>query len=113
MASFAALTVDFLGRSEFGAQARIPERRAPARPCATSTASTRWRSRSTSCTNDDNFKGRPLFVDIKRNDVLDLAVGGRFAIGERAMILANFLVPLNQDGLRSNFIPTISVETNF
>ena len=107
-----ALTVDFLGRSEFGAQGRI---RTPVacRPCARSTASTRSRSRSTSSTDNDNFKGRPLFVDIKRNDILDLAVGGRFAIGDRAMIIANFLIPLNQDGLRADFIPTIGVEINF
>jgi hypothetical protein len=112
VASFMALTVDFLGRSEFGAQARIPNTgRLPAvrdidgvptlvQPLA-------------DLTDDENFKGRPLFVDIKRNDILDLAVGGRFAIGDRAMILANFLIPLNQDGLRAEFIPTISVETNF
>src|SRR5262249_48965845 len=112
VAAFAALSVDFIGRSEFGAQARIPNAgRLPAvrnidgvdtlvQPLA-------------DLNNDNNFKGRPLFIDIKRNDVLDLAVGGRFAIGDRAMILANFLIPLNQDGLRSNFVPTVGVETNF
>ncbi len=112
LASFMALTVDFLGRSEFGAQARIPNTgRLPAvrnidgvptlaQPLADLTA-------------DENFKGRPLFVDIKRNDILDLAIGGRFAIGDRAMILADFLIPLNQDGLRADFVPTIAVETNF
>ncbi len=112
VASFAALTVDFLGRSEFGAQARIPNAgRLPAVRNIDG-VDTLVQPRN-ELTDDDNFKGRPLFVDIKRNDVLDLAVGGRFAIGERAMILANFLIPLNQDGLRSDFIPSISLETNF
>jgi hypothetical protein len=112
VASFAALTVDFLGRSEFGAQARIPN--AGRLPAVRKIDGVDTLVQPLDeLTNDNNFKGRPLFVDIKRNDVLDLAVGGRFAIGERAMILANFLVPLNQDGLRSNFIPTISIETNF
>ncbi len=110
--SFMALTVDFLGRSEFGAQGRIKNTgRLPAvreiggvdtltQPLAELNA-------------NENFKGRPFFVDIKRNDVLDLAVGARFAIGDRSLILANFLVPLNDDGLRASFIPTIAVEHNF
>jgi hypothetical protein len=112
LASFMALSVDFVGRSEFGAQERIPNSgRLPAvrnidgvdtltQPLA-------------ELTDDDNFKGQPLFVDIKRNDILDLAVGGRFAIGDHAMIIANFLIPLNQDGLRANFIPTVGAEINF
>ena len=110
--SFMALTVDFLGRSEFGAQARIPNAgRLPAVrnidgvPTLTQPLS--------ELVDKQDFKGRPIFVDIKRNDILDLAVGGRFALGDRTMILANFLIPLNQDGLRSDFIPTIAVETNF
>ncbi len=112
VASFAAISVDFLGRSEFGAQARIPN--AGRLPAVRKIDGVDTLTQPLDeLTDDDNFKGRPLFVDIKRNDVLDLAVGGRFAIGDRAMILANFLIPLNQDGLRADFIPTISIETNF
>jgi hypothetical protein len=112
VASFMAVTVDFLGRSEFSAQKRIPNSgRLPAvRNIDGVDTLTQPRGE---LTNNDNFKGRPIFVDIKRNDVLDLAVGGRFAIGDHAMILANFLVPLNQDGLRADFIPTLAIETNF
>jgi hypothetical protein len=112
VASFAAISVDFIGRSEFGAQARIPN--AGRLPAVRNIGGVDTLTQPLAELNDDdNFKGRPLFVDIKRNDILDLAVGGRFAIGEHAMILANFLIPLNEDGLRSEFIPTISVETNF
>lgn len=112
VASFMALTVDFLGRSEFGAQGRIKNTgRLPAvRKIDGVDTLTQPLDELDA---NENFKGRPIFVDIKRNDVLDLAVGGRFAIGDRSMILANFLIPLNEDGLRSEFIPTISVETNF
>jgi hypothetical protein len=112
LASFMAVTVDFLGRSEFGAQGRIKNTgRLPAvREIDGVDTLTQPRGELNS---NENFKGRPFFVDIKRNDVLDLAVGGRFAIGDRAMILANFLVPLNQDGLRADFVPTIAIETNF
>jgi hypothetical protein len=112
VASFAALTVDFLGRSEFGAQARIPN--AGRLPAVRNIGGVDTLTQPLAELNDDdNFKGRPLFVDIKRNDILDLAIGGRIAIGEHVMILGNFLVPLNQDGLRADFIPTIAVETNF
>ncbi len=112
VASFMALSVDFLGRSEFGAQARIPN--AGRLPAVREIDGVDTLTQPLDeLADDDNFKGRPLFVDIKRNDILDLAVGGRFAIGEHAMILANFLIPLNEDGLRSEFIPTIALETNF
>ena len=112
LASFMALTVDFLGRSEFGAQARIPNTgRLPA--VRTIDGQPTLAQPLADLTADENFKGRPLFVDIHRNDILDLAIGGRFAIGDRAMILADFLIPLNDDGLRADFVPTIAVETNF
>jgi len=110
--SFMALTVDFLGRSEFGAMGRIKnEGRLPAVRNIDGTDT--LTQPLDELTVNEGFKGRPLFIDIKRNDVLDLAVGGRFAIGDRSMILANFLVPLNEDGLRAEFIPTIAFETNF
>jgi hypothetical protein len=112
VASFMALTVDFLGRSEFGAQGRI--KNTGRLPAVRNIDGVDTLTQPLGELNDNaNFKGRPLFVDIKRNDILDLAVGGRFAIGDRAMIIANFLVPLNQDGLRADFIPTIGAEVNF
>jgi hypothetical protein len=97
LASFAALTVDFIGRSEFGAQGRVKNTgRLPA--VRNIDGVDTLTQPLDELDQDDQFKGRPIFIDIKRNDVLDLAVGGRFAIGDHAMILANFLVPLNQDG---------------
>jgi hypothetical protein len=112
VASFMALTVDFIGRSEFSAQGRIKNTgRLPA--VRNIDGVDTLTQPLDELTNNENFKGRPLFVDIKRNDILDLAVGGRFAIGDRAMIIANFLVPLNQDGLRADFIPTVGAEVNF
>jgi hypothetical protein len=113
LVSFFALTVDFIGRSEFGAQARIPNTgRLPAVrdidgvPTLTQPLSELQQG-------DEFFKGRPLFVDIKRNDILDLAIGGRVALGDRIMLLGNVLLPLNEDGLRAEWIPTVSVEANF
>jgi hypothetical protein len=112
LTSFFALTADFIGRSEFAAQARVPnEGRLPA--VRTIDGVPTLTQPLSELQNDNGFKGRPLFVDIKRNDVLDLAIGGRFSIGENAMIIANFLVPLNQDGLRADFVPTIAAEVSF
>jgi hypothetical protein len=111
LASFLAMTVDFLGRSEFGAQQRIPN--TGRLPAVRNIDGVDTLTQPFFTLTNENTKGKPLFVDIKRNDVLDLAVGGRVAIGERVMIIANFLIPLNQDGLRADFIPTIGAEVNF
>jgi len=107
-----AITADFLGRSEFAAQGSIPNSgRLPA--VSNIDGVDTLTQPLADLSNGDNFKGRPIFVDIKRNDVFDLALGGRVAIGDRAMIIANFLIPLNQDGLRAEVIPTIGAEINF
>ncbi len=110
--SFAALSVDFIGRSEFGAQARIPNTgRLPA--VRTIDGVPTLVQPLAELSQNENFKGRPFFVDIKRNDILDLAIGGRVAVGDRVMLLGNILLPLNEDGLRAEWIPTASVEVNF
>jgi hypothetical protein len=112
VASFMAFTVDFIGRSEFGSQSRIPN--AGRLPAVRNIGGVDTLAQPLDeLTDDNNFKGRPIFVNIKRNDVLDLAVGGRFALSDHVMLLANFLIPLNQDGLRADFTPTVGVETNF
>jgi hypothetical protein len=105
VADFAALTVDFLGRSEFGALGRIPsEGRLPA-------------VRDGNFVVDDNgnlvFEGRPLFLNIKRNDILDLAIGGKVSILPQAILFVTFTVPLNEDGLRADFVPTAGIEATF
>jgi hypothetical protein len=112
LASFMAVTVDFIGRSEFGAQVRIPN--AGRLPAVRTIDGVPTLVQPLSELDDpNNFKGRPLFIDVKRNDVLDLAVSGRFSLGENAMLFANFLIPLNQDGLRADFVPTVGAEVNF
>jgi len=107
-----ALTVDFLAGASLGRRSAF---RTPRRlPAVRNIGGVDTLTQPLAELNDNNkFKGRPLFVDIKRNDVLDLAVGGRVAIGERVMLIADFLIPLNQDGLRADFIPTVGAEVNF
>src|SRR5262249_25581615 len=56
---------------------------------------------------------RPCFSRIERIDVFDVAVGIRYRFAERGVISANALVPLNEDGLRAEVIPTIEIEYVF
>ena len=106
--SFAALTTDFLGRSEFGAQGRIPSSgRLP-----TVHNGTFVNTQAELQDPNTRFGGRGYFLDIHRNDILDLAVGAKFALGERAILFATALIPLNQDGLRASFVPTLGFEVN-
>jgi hypothetical protein len=102
LGSAAAATVDFIGRSEFGALERVPNSaRLPAVENGRFVESTA------------PFTGRPIFLDIKRNDVLDLAVGGKVAITEQAILFATVTLPLNDDGLRADVVPTAGFEVSF
>jgi hypothetical protein len=102
VASFAALTVDFLGRSEFAPAARIPSSaRLPAVENGefTETAAP--------------FHGRPILIDINRNDILDLAVGGKVSIAPQMIFFATATIPMNDDGLRASVVPTVGFEATF
>ena len=102
LGSVAAATVDFIGRSEFGALERIPNSaRLPAVENGEIIESA------------PPFTGRPVILDINRNDVLDLAVGGKVAIAQRAIVFATVTLPLNDDGLRADVVPTAGFELSF
>ncbi len=108
--SFADLMVDFIGRSEFAAQTRIPGGGFPnpARlPAVKNGVYTEEPSTAGCC------HGEPYFVTVKRNDVLDLAVGAKFALSSNVLLFASAIVPLNNDGLRANVVPIIGLEGTF
>jgi hypothetical protein len=54
-----------------------------------------------------------FFFAIERNDIFDASIGFRVLLGESAVIAANVMVPLNDDGLRADAIPTVEVEYAF
>lgn len=54
-----------------------------------------------------------FFFQIERNDLYDASVGLRWRFAETGFVSANALVPLNQQGLRADVIPTIEVEYAF
>ena len=55
----------------------------------------------------------PFFFQVKRNDVVDAAVGARYQFGDHGIVAANALVPLNESGLRAQVIPTFELEYVF
>lgn len=103
VASFAAITFDFLGRSEFGAQGRVPSAaRLPATKDGVFTE------------NTGPFHGEPVFANISRYDIFDAALGGKVSITPQAIVFATVILPLNNDqGLRSNAVPTVGFEATF
>jgi hypothetical protein len=106
VASIAALTVDFLGRSEFARLTEIPS--AARLPAATGTGDNRQFLEFTK-----PFHGRPVLVNVNRNDILDLAVGGKISLGPQSIFFATAVIPLNTDGLRANVVPTVGFERTF
>lgn len=55
----------------------------------------------------------PFFFQINRNDFYDFSFGVRCLFAESGVISANVIVPLNRDGLRADYIPTIEAEYSF
>lgn len=55
----------------------------------------------------------PFFFQIDRNDIFDAALGLRFLFLESGVVSFNALVPLNDDGLRSDVVPTVEVQYAF
>jgi hypothetical protein len=44
---------------------------------------------------------------------VDASIGFRYAPSDRLAMLANVLVPLNDGGLRSSFVPTVGFSLNY
>ena len=105
LTDFAAISVDFLGRSEFGRLGRIPSSgRLP---------KVEDGEFVTDADGELVLDGRPLFADVKRNDIFDLALGAKVALTDNAILFATVSIPLNTDGLRAEFVPTAGFEASF
>ena len=55
----------------------------------------------------------PFFFQIERNDIIDASAGLRYRFADKGVVAVNALVPLNEDGLRAEVIPTLEVEYAF
>ncbi len=106
------IVVDFLGRSEFG---KFPVH---IRPEDRITGVALDRKLDT-CTvtepcfvkNDVSFPAFP--VKIQRNDIANFSFGLRYALGSRGSVFFGGIIPLNDDGLRADFIPSGGIEYSF
>lgn len=54
-----------------------------------------------------------FFFQIERNDIYDASVGLRYRFGDTGFVSANAVVPLNEQGLRAEAIPTFEIEYAF
>ncbi len=101
--------IDVIGRSEFG-------RFAPGkgsglvgfaleRPAATC-------SRENACVVNKAVPFRFPFK-IKRNDIIDISFGLRYALGTSGSVFFGTILPLNDNGFRADFIPSGGVEYTF
>jgi len=109
------VVVDFIGRSEFG---RLPVR---VPPQGIYRGLTLDRAPNT-CTAEQpcfldlkkGFIAFPFFpARIKRNDIADFSFGLRYTLGTSGSIFFGGVVPLNDDGFRSDFIPAGGIEYTF
>ncbi|MCS6924562.1 MAG: transporter [Candidatus Binatia bacterium] len=107
------LSVDFIGRSEFG---RFP---API-PSSAFVFGQRLNRPAASCTTEQpcnvvrELIPFPLFPKrVRRNDLEDFSFGVRYALGTSGSIFFGGIIPLNPDGLRADFIPSGGVEYSF
>lgn len=107
--------VDVLGRSEFGRLTlrlpsngfiknlpldRAPNTCTPQNPCKLD--------------NTQNLVSSFLFPEtFKRNDIVDFTFGLRYALGTSGSVFFGGIIPLNNDGLRADFIPSGGVEYTF
>jgi hypothetical protein len=109
------LIIDFMGRSEFGRfQAHIPPEGIYQGAVLNGAPNT--------CTAEqpcfiDTARGPvpfPFFPEkIKRNDKVDFAFGLRYALWNLGTIFFGGIVPMNDDGLRADFIPSGGFEYAF
>ena len=106
-----ALMVDFIGRTEFEPQASFPD--------ASTIRQAVLDRKAETCTDSDpcHQKGiiyEPLFLEaFERNDIMDFAFGLRYILGKSGSVFFGGIIPLNDDGFRSDFIPAGGLEYTF
>ena len=105
------LMVDIVGRTELSSPERLPSEAL--------VSQVRLDRNPDTCTETNPCRVaetvlNPLFLENpKRNDTIDLAFGLRYALGEQGTIFFGGLIPITDDGFRSDFIPAGGVEYTF
>lgn len=55
----------------------------------------------------------PFFFQIERYDIYDAALGLRFLFADTGVVSLNALLPLNDEGLRAEVVPTVEIQYAF
>ena len=55
----------------------------------------------------------PFFFQIDRNDMYDFSFGLRWLFADSGVVSANVILPMNDDGLRPEIIPSFGIEYAF
>lgn len=113
-----ALLVDFIGRKEFG---RLSIDQGLDDPTSGGVALVDDRdpatcTMSTPCFPDVARGPQPFFPgaqDIKTNFFADVSFGIRYILGESGSVFFGAIIPLNDDGFRSDFVPSGGIEYTF
>jgi hypothetical protein len=103
--------IDIMGRSEFG---RLPPGKGSGLTGLALERAAATCSRENPCALSN--KGPVAFrfpFKIKRNDIIDISFGLRYALGISGSVFFGAIMPLNDDGFRADFIPSGGVEYTF
>jgi len=55
----------------------------------------------------------PFFLQIERYDIFDAALGLRFLFADSGVVSVNALLPLNDEGMRADIVPTVEIQYAF
>ena len=105
------LMIDIIGRTELSSPERFPS--AALVPQVTLDRNPETCTEANPCRVAGTVLD-PLFLENpKRNDTIDFAFGLRYALGQQGSIFFGGLIPITDDGFRSDFIPAGGIEYTF
>ena len=102
--------IDVIGRSEFG---RLQPGKGSGLDGLALERAAATCSRENPCALSDNPRSFRFPFKIKRNDIIDISFGLRYALGTSGSVFFGAIMPLNDDGFRADFIPSGGVEYTF
>jgi hypothetical protein len=109
------ISADILGRSEFERfKLRIPQEGFYSGRALNGDPKSCTKERPCFIDVDRGFVRFPFFpLETRRNDIINFSFGFRYPLGTAGSVFFGGLIPLNNDGIRADFIPSGGVEYTF